>query len=111
MPWRAMNRMLRRICSSCFRVSAFSLACPADSVSSTSRVTGGKRHQSLDLLLVALAADVLPELHGTLFPVGEAVTYEPAVHLPVADLARLLGRHAEMAERKVPALKIMTLME
>ncbi|KAH3730654.1 hypothetical protein DPMN_056645 [Dreissena polymorpha] len=33
--------MLRRICSSCFRLSAFSLACPADSVSPTSRVVAG----------------------------------------------------------------------
>ncbi|KAH3730668.1 hypothetical protein DPMN_056659 [Dreissena polymorpha] len=41
MPWRAMNRMLRRMCSSCFRFSAFSLACPADSVSPTSRVVAG----------------------------------------------------------------------
>ncbi|KAH3839136.1 hypothetical protein DPMN_112560 [Dreissena polymorpha] len=38
MPWRARNRMLRRIFSSCVRLSTFSLACPADSVSPTSRV-------------------------------------------------------------------------
>ncbi|KAH3715946.1 hypothetical protein DPMN_058662 [Dreissena polymorpha] len=42
MPWRARNRMLRRICSSCFRLSAFSLACPADSISTTSRVVAGR---------------------------------------------------------------------
>ncbi|KAH3890499.1 hypothetical protein DPMN_014583 [Dreissena polymorpha] len=44
-----------------------------------------------------------------LISVGEAVTDEAAVHLHVADLARLLGRHAEMAERKVPVLKRITL--
>ncbi|KAH3862023.1 hypothetical protein DPMN_024979 [Dreissena polymorpha] len=53
---------------------------------------------------MALAFVVLPELLGTRFPVGEAVTDEAAVHLRVADLAQLLCRHAEMAERKVPAL-------
>ncbi|KAH3812188.1 hypothetical protein DPMN_140612 [Dreissena polymorpha] len=41
MPWRARNRMLLRICSSCFRFSPFSLACHADSISPTSRVLSG----------------------------------------------------------------------
>ncbi|KAH3784926.1 hypothetical protein DPMN_162998 [Dreissena polymorpha] len=41
MPCGARNRMLQRLCSSWFRFSAFSLACPADSVSPASRVVAG----------------------------------------------------------------------
>ncbi|KAH3712837.1 hypothetical protein DPMN_072594 [Dreissena polymorpha] len=41
MPWRARNRMLRWICSSCFRLSTFSLACPAYSVSPKSHIVAG----------------------------------------------------------------------
>ncbi|KAH3849903.1 hypothetical protein DPMN_092307 [Dreissena polymorpha] len=104
MPWRARNHMLRRICSSCFRLTAFSLVCPADSVSPTSCVVVGRVTSRTTASLWHSLPSSFQNFSGPCFPVGEAVTDEAAVHLCVAYHARLLGRHAEMAERMFRAL-------
>ncbi|KAH3692133.1 hypothetical protein DPMN_193946 [Dreissena polymorpha] len=110
MPWWARNRKLCRICSSCFRLSAFSLACPTDSVFLTSRIVAGSVTSSLTASLWHSLSSCFRNFLVPRFPVGEAFTDEADVYLRFADLARLLGRHEEMAECKVPALKRITLL-